>query len=308
MNKTRWEKIPSKGPLFLFRSCMANELYPFIESSLHKIFDMLDIEWVESDDQACCGGVFENLTSDLSIASINALNFSIIEPLAKNVVTPCNECFSALQNTKEFLGIPENKVKVDQLLKKVGKKTKNQLEFFHVIELFYKNLDKIVQKKKHDLSGLHVVVHYGCHYIRTHRETILDDHVYPFVMDEILKALEIESVDYTEKALCCGQGYIQKIINPDASLEISYKKIKSIAQVDPDAIINICPQCMNILDNAPVLIEVEKDENYEFPVIHINQLIGLYLGLDPINDLGLDSHNTSTERFLKKISTQEKTD
>jgi len=302
IKKSRLEKIPAEGPVFIFRSCVANELYPFMESSLHEILDLLDIEWIESDDQACCGGVFENFSSDLTIAAINAINFSVMEQKSKNVIVSCNECYSSLQNTKEFLEISENKAKIDALLRSINRSVNNNLEFFHVIEFFYKNLEKIISKKKRDLSNLRLVVHYGCHYIRTHRQEILDDPVFPFIMDKILSALEIQTLDYTEKSLCCGMGYIQKMINPESSLEISYKKLKSIAQVKPDAIVNICPACINVLDNAPILIEIEKDEEFQIPVIHVNQLIGLYMGLDPITVLGLGNHKTSTENFLKKVT------
>ena len=289
INQVRFEKIPRDEKVFLFRSCVANEIYPGIESCFHKILDIIGTKWIESDDQTCCGGVFENFAPTLTTIATGALNFSIIEELGiRDILTPCNECLSVLLDTKEYLEKEENKRRVDEILKEVGRKVKNDVEIFHTGEFIFKNLDKIIPLKKIDLSGFKIACHYGCHYIRIHRDIILDDPVEPHILDEIAEKLGATVVQYEEKYLCCGMGYIQRQIHPNKSLEISYKKIKSIAEAKPDMILTICPSCFNILDNAQFELEIEKDFEEKVPVIHLTQLVGLYLGLDPIDDLGLD--------------------
>jgi len=301
INQKRYEKIPTDLALFLFKSCVANEIYPAIEASFHKILDMLKIKWIESDDQTCCGGVFENFAPTLTTIGTCALNFSVIEELGvKDIITPCNECLSVLVDSKKFIEKGENKTEVDKLLNEVDVKLKNQIEIFHVGEWIYKNIDKILELKKIDLSKFKIACHYGCHYIRLPRDEILDDPVNPFILDEIVEKLGAESIPYEEKNLCCGMGYIQKFIQPNNALEISYKKMQSIAEVKPDLILTICPSCFNVFDNVQLELEIEKDFEETIPVMHLNQLIGLFLGLDPIDDLGLDMNKIPIIPLLKE--------
>ena len=47
-------------------------------------------------------------------------------------------------------------------------------------------------------------------------------------------------------------------------------------------------------------LEIEKDFEEKVPVIHLTQLVGLYLGLDPIDDLGLDMNKIPILPLLKE--------
>ena len=96
-------------------------------------------------------------------------------------------------------------------------------------------------------------------------------------------------------------GYIQRIIHPNLSLEISFKKLKSINYTKPDIILTICPNCMAVLDMAQIQIDIDKDIEYQIPVIHLTQLIGLCMGLDPFKELALDLNQINVNRFLKKL-------
>ena len=189
LNSERLKKIPTDGPFFLFRSCMVNEFYPAIETAFKKILDILNIKYYESDDQICCGGVFSNFEPSLSTAAIAAQNFSIIEKFSDLVLVNCNECFSSLQKAKEFLKEPNNKMKIDKLLKKVNRSFKNSVEIFHVAEYIYKNLDKIKKQIKLDLNQAKIATFTGCHWLKTHKDIALDNSENPIILDEIVERL-----------------------------------------------------------------------------------------------------------------------
>ncbi len=301
INSERFEKIPKNGPFFLFRSCMVNEFYPAIETAFKRILDVLNIEYYESDDQICCGGVFSNFEPELSTAAIAAQNFSVIEKFSDLILVNCNECFSSLQKAKEFFEDPENKSKVDEIFKNLNLSFKNSVEIFHVTEFIYKNLDEIKKNLKLDLNKTKIATFTGCHWLKTHKDIALDNPENPTILDEIVERLGGIAAQYTEKTLCCGMGYIQKIIHPNLSLEISFKKLKSIDYVKPDLILTICPNCMSVLDAAQIQIEIEKDIEYHIPVIHLTQLIGLCMGLDPFKELALDLNHIDISPFLKKL-------
>lgn len=301
INSERLKKIPTDGPFFLFRSCMVNEFYPAIEFAFYKILEKLNIEYFESNDQICCGGVFSNFEPEISTAVIAAHNFSIIEKYSNNIFVNCNECFSSIQKAREFLNNPQNKAKVDDILKKVNLTFQNTVEVYHIAEFVYKNLDNIKKILKINLNQTKIATFTGCHWLKTHKDIALDNPENPMVLDEIVERLGGKAAQYTEKTLCCGMGYIQKIVHPDLSLEISYKKLKSVDNVKPDAILTICPNCLNVLDTAQIQIEIEKDIQYQIPVLHLSQLIGLGIGLEPYKQLALDLNKISVAPFLEKL-------
>ncbi|MFX1451003.1 MAG: CoB--CoM heterodisulfide reductase iron-sulfur subunit B family protein [Promethearchaeota archaeon] len=302
INSERLEKIPTEGPFFLFRSCMVNEFYPAIETAFKKILDILNIEYYESDDQICCGGVFSNFEPELSTAAIAAQNFSVIEKITDTILVNCNECFSSLQKATEYFKDPKNKSKINNIFKKINRSFKNSVKIFHVTEFIYKNIDKIKKFIKFDLNKAKIATFTGCHWLKTHKDIALDNPENPIILDEIVERLGGIAIQYTEKTLCCGMGYVQKIIHPDLSLEISFKKLKSINYVKPDIILTICPNCMSVLDTAQIQIEIEKDIEYQIPVIHLSQLIGLCMGLDPFNELALDLNHIDVTPFLEKLN------
>lgn len=156
---------------------------------------------------------------------------------------------------------------------------------------------------KHSLSGLTVAVHYGCHF--PHQEsasTIIDDVESPRVLEEILQELGANVVPYKEQALCCGAGLNQRILHEDRinSLNITLRKMKSIRSTQPDAIIVVCPYCELHMDSAQVELEVEFDEEFDIPVLHIMELLGILLEV-PAEKLGLGALDVSVDEIKEKL-------
>ena len=50
------ERIPVDDEYFLFRSCVASNKYPGMETATKEVFDKIGVGLRESDDQTCCGG------------------------------------------------------------------------------------------------------------------------------------------------------------------------------------------------------------------------------------------------------------
>jgi len=235
------------------------------------------------------------------MTAIMARNLAVIEKYSKVIVTECNGCFSTLTQAVESLNNKRIKEKIDPIISKYGYKLSNDFLIIHIIELYFKILPKIVELKKFDLRNIRIAAHYGCNFARAHPEQIITDPQNPQIIEKIIENCNGIPLQYTEMGCCCGAGIIQRNINPDLSLDVSYQKMKSISEVDPDLIVTICPFCMSTLENCQLSLEVEKNLELSIPVIHISELIGVILGFDPVSELGLNSHAIDLMPVIKKI-------
>lgn len=295
--------IPESGEVFLFKSCTINTLYPSVESSTRKCLQTLGFKILESNEQSCCTDplYYSNLADDLQMTGIMARNLSIMGNLTKNIVTECNGCFSTLVKSLKNLNKPKIRTKVEPILSKLGYKIIDDLNIIHITELYYKILPKILELRKIDLSGIKFATHYGCHYLRTQPESIVTDAQIPNILEIIGQKCGGIPAFYTERDCCCGAGVIQRNIDPELSLEVSYQKMKSLSKVEPELIVTICPFCMSTLENCQLNLEVEKDLELSIPVLHISELIAVILGFDPRTELALDSHTINPLPVLNKI-------
>lgn len=297
------KKIPESGEIYLFRSCTINSLYPSIEVSTRKSLQALNLKILESNDQTCCMDplYYSNLATDLQLTAVMARNLSIIGKYSKNVVTECNGCFSTLLTAVKNLKNPKIRQEIEPLLTSLGYQLVSDFNIIHVAELYYKVLPNILKLRKINLSGIKIATHYGCNFLRAHPEDIITDPQIPTLLETIIQKCGGTPVSYTEQDCCCGAGIIQRNINPDLSLEVSYQKMKSLAKSSPDIIVTICPFCMSTLENCQYNIAIEKDLELSIPVLHISELIAIILGFDPESELALDSHEINPLPILKKL-------
>ena len=297
------DNIPESGEVFLFRSCTINSLYPSVEASTRKSLEVLNFQILESNDQTCCTDplYYSNLANDIQMTTVMARNLSIIGTYTKNIVTECNGCFSTLLTALENLKKPKIREEIEPILSELGYQLVNDFNIIHIAELYYKVLPKILNLRKIDLSGMKIATHYGCNFLRAHPENIITDAQMPNLLETIIQKCGGKPVSYTEQDCCCGAGIIQRNINPDLSLEISYQKMKSLSRASPDLIIAICPFCMSTLENCQYNIAIEKNLELSIPVLHISELIAIILGFDPQSELILDSHEINPLLILEKL-------
>ncbi|HUY01633.1 MAG TPA: CoB--CoM heterodisulfide reductase iron-sulfur subunit B family protein [Candidatus Deferrimicrobium sp.] len=303
LQKEKLELIPESGEIFLFKSCTINSLYPSVEASTRKCLKHLEFKIIESNEQTCCTDplYYSNLATDLQMTAVMARNFSIIGKYTKNIVTECNGCFSTLVQAIENLKNHEIRQKVEPILAKIGYKLENNFNIFHIAELYYKILPKILALRKIDLSGIRIATHYGCNYLRAHPKYIITDSQMPNILESIIQKCDGTPAYYTENDCCCGAGIIQRNIDPDLSLEVSYQKMKSMVESEPELIVTICPFCMSTLENCQFHLQVEKDFELSIPVLHVSELIAVILGFDPLTELALDSHSLNPLPIFKKF-------
>jgi succinate dehydrogenase / fumarate reductase cytochrome b subunit len=103
----------------------------------------------------------------------------------------------------------------------------------------------------------------------------------------VIEALGGTVIDYAGSHKCCGFPIIT--MNKKVSLAQAARHIGDAVDADADCLVTPCPLCHLNLDLQQPLAEREAGRSLNMPVLHLPQLVGLALGLEP-KDLGLDKH------------------
>lgn len=106
---------------------------------------------------------------------------------------------------------------------------------------------------------------------RPQRLLMVDDAGAPTKLDELVRALGIEPVDYMDKTMCCG-GSI-RTVSHDVSYAIPREKMKSIAMVDSHAIVVFCPTCYLSFKVGQEVVNRMFGTEYDFDVFYRTELL-----------------------------------
>jgi len=96
---------------------------------------------------------------------------------------------------------------------------------------------------------------------------------YPVDMDEIVRALGGEPVEWSAKTDCCGSSL--GISQTPLALELSEKIIQNAKDYDADIMISACPLCQVNVESRQMQMEL----GFEIPVLYVTQLMALAFGL-----------------------------
>jgi heterodisulfide reductase subunit B len=287
-----------------FLGCITPNRYPGIEVASKKVMKEFDINLLDMRGASCCPapGVFGSfdLATWLTLASRNLV---IAEEMNADIATTCNGCYATLQEANHLLKHdPKLRDLVNKSLAKVSKKYKGTIEVRHVIELLSDEikLETIEKKVKKPLKNVRVAVHYGCHFLKPSETRMHGSAERPTVLDDLVKSLGAENIDYKDKAMCCGAGGGVRAAMLDIALDMAAEKIDNIIEAGADCLVTPCAFCHLQFDRGQVELNEKLSKKYQLPVVFVTQLTGLALGMDA-KELGLYDNAISTESLLKKI-------
>lgn len=274
--------------------CVSRGFTPELHGSMAAVAPLLDIELVELDRAACCGaGVLAEHSQELA-DTLNARTFALAQQtdatLMMNICSTCqgaqNECQERLDaNTEYREQINANLADSGEGLSYERGLTNKNFLWLLVEEI---GLDALREKVKRPLSGLRVGPFYGCYIVRpTDRLGIDDEHPRDRYMHQVIEALGGTVIDYAGVYKCCGFPIIT--MNKAASLQQAGTHLGDAADAHADCLVVPCPLCHLNLDLQQPLAEKQVGRKLGMPVLHLPQLVGLALGLEP-KELGMDRH------------------
>ena len=271
------------------------------EASSRLVFKELGMNLVDIPDFSCCAPGFIKEVNIKSSNAISARNLAIAEEKNLDILTFCSGCFSNLKKT--LVKITENEEElheINEILQKINKKFQGKTKVFHGLEYLknYIGFDQVKKRIKNSFKGFILGSFHGCHICRPSEILKFEDPDYPKSLDELISLMDGTNLDYEGKYDCCG-GTIKNLMN-DISLEILRMKLKSLKNLNADAVVVACPFCFYQFDAGQKEILKVYNEKYEIPVLSFTDIIGLSMDL-PRKNLGLNTHRIKLKKFLQKF-------
>ncbi|MFW9877890.1 MAG: CoB--CoM heterodisulfide reductase iron-sulfur subunit B family protein [Candidatus Thorarchaeota archaeon] len=281
----------------LFLGCVIPARLPFLEAASRKIFEKLGIKLNDINGFSCCPdptGI--ELIDHKTWLDLGARNLSLSNNNG-GIISFCSGCVETLKGVNYYIR-KDQKIKddVNTILKNVGKKYDGTTNVKHFAEVLYENIDKVRENVVHPLNGFKVAVHYGCHYLRPSEIINWDDPFEPITIDEIVRALGADSIEYELKMECCGNPLDKS--DKEISLKMIDNKLKSIQESGANCVTLVCPACFQQYDFNQRELSKDKEVSYDFPVFYLSELVALAFGFKP-EELGLNFHRVRALKLLE---------
>lgn len=282
----------------LYTGCTARESTPELLKSTMAIANKLGIELVLLDEASCCGASHLQDFDDMLSLVLNARNICYAEKLGLTMVTICNTCQLNTSITKERLDSDlELKAKVNAKLAEVGLEYKGTSEVKHFLYALQDDYgyENIASQVTNPMEDINIASFYGCHNIRPshlqHKNNGGENSYKPVSLDNLVKALGGNAVEYESKNKCCG--FHVELQNP-----VTANKLSAIAMLDAidnnaDMMVTPCPLCHLRMDVQQHNISKQAGRDVNIPVLHLPQMVGIALGISA-KELGLNHNVTQT--------------
>ena len=264
--------------------------------SFRAVCEKLGMDIKEIEGWICCGTSPAHSSSKLLSLALPYENICLAEKMGmSDIVAPCAACFARLKTAMyEANEDAEIAGQISEALEKPLPKSMNVLS---PIEIFC-NRQGLAETVTKQLPELKVVCYYGCLLTRPSKVMQFDECEYPMAMDELLRSLGIETLDWSYKTDCCGGALA--MTRTDVVLKLTHDILEEAKAVGANAIAVACPLCHVNLDTRQTEVEQEYGVQYGLPVFYFTQLMGLAMGVAG-DKLGLKKHFVSTDGLLSGV-------
>jgi heterodisulfide reductase subunit B len=270
--------------LGLFPGCSLEGSSREYLESLKAIAPPLGLEFAEVPDWNCCGATAaHSLNAKLALA-LPARILALAEQAGiMDLLVPCSACYARLAATRDELGRHEDLRReiagIIELPLASGPRVLSILDVLTADGL----AAKVVRPFAHK-----VACYYGCYLTRPPRLSTLARAEDPREMDDLLRAVGAEPIDWAFKVECCGAGL--SVTRTDLVAELAGRILDDAERRGAEAIVVACPMCHTNLDLRRDAIDAQRGRRSRLPVLYVSQVIGLALGLDE-RVLGLHRHH-----------------
>ena len=289
-----------------FPGCVAQGACRELYQSTSALAAALGIELVELKKAACCGsGTFKEESQFLE-DTVNARNIALAEDLNLPLLTHCSTCQGVIGHVDERLkdrqtNDPNYLAQVNDLLAKEHcSPYRGTSEVKHLLWALVADygLEAISKRVRRELRGLKCAAFYGCYLLRAQTHLPYDDPHNPQSMENLFETLGATPILYRGRTQCCG--WPLSSYATEQSFKMAGTHIQEALDAGADCMVTPCPLCHLNLDSRQPEVEKVIERPLGLPVLHLPQLVGLALGIEP-QKLGLERHIVSTKPVLAKL-------
>jgi heterodisulfide reductase subunit B len=273
--------------------------------SLNAIKELLGMELKEIDDWNCCGATEYFGINLIPAYSLIARNLALAAKQvngSNTMMVPCSACYLNLEKADYYMAErPSLGKKVNEALAAGGLHyDPGSIQIRHLLDVIINDvgLAKVKSMVTQPLSGLRVVPYLGCMVPRPDYQHRWSDFEHPSELDDVLKALGAEVVDFPLKTNCCGGHMTQ--IGPETAYELIRRLVSSAEEKKADIMVTVCPMCQMNLDAYQNETNRYFGTKFHMPIVFFTQLMALAFGKNA-KEAGFGMELTSPKAALDKI-------
>jgi len=285
-----------------YPGCVAEFSSKELNATTKALAPMLDIELVPMPAATCCGaGDIAEAKPNLYL-TLNVRILSEAEEMGHDVLTICNVCTLNLRRANKMVKEdPRLLEQVNGELVKAGSRPyAGSVEVTHL--LWYisteEGLATLEKQGPRGLNGLRVAPYYGCQLLRPSSVMGFEDPDKPQSMERLIRALGGEVADYDAKTKCCGFPII--LAREQVALKESHVALSQARDAGADCMVTPCPLCHLAMDAYQRKAEIANGTEYNMPVLHLPQLLGLALGMSQ-DIMQFKRHMVPVDRVLETV-------
>jgi succinate dehydrogenase / fumarate reductase, cytochrome b subunit len=287
--------------------CVSRGFTPELHGSMELVAPKLGIELVQLDRANCCGaGVIAEHNQELSDTH-NARTFAMAQEVegAEGMINICSTCQGAQSECQQRLDADQGyREHVNSHLSDEGLSYRRDSEWWNKNFLWLLveeiGLDKLRDKVVRPLEGLRIAPFYGCYVLRPTKRLGYKEHPNrDKYLDFVIEILGAEPVRYAGSHKCCGFPVIT--MNRTTSLRQAGRHLADAIDAEADCLVTPCPLCHLNLDMQQPDAAKFVERDLDVPVLHLPQMVGLALGLEP-KELGMDKHVVKTGEVQRKVA------
>ena len=267
------------------------------DESVRAVLGALDVELVEVPDWNCCGASSAHLLNhDLSLALPARILAQAEAAGLDEVLAPCAACFNRLAEARHE--IAEDAALAREVGRVLDRPFGNKVEVINLVQAMRELGPAIKEKTVRPLAGLKVACYYGCLLVRPAAATNFDDPERPSAMEEVVRALGAEPVEWSKRLVCCGGNF--SLSRQDSVVRLGREILEDAKAAGADVVAVACPMCQSNLDFRQKAM-ARDGRSLQLPILYLTQLVGLALGLDE-QTLGLARHFVDAGPTLRKLA------
>lgn len=290
-----------------FPGCVAQGACRELYDSTAAVADALGIELLELKKAACCGsGTFKE-ESQLLEDTVNARNIALAEALNLPLLTHCSTCQGVIGRVDDRLKAAQQERpgyvrQINDLLEQEHcSPYRGATEVKHLLWAIVGDygLEALRDRVQRKLSGLKCAAFYGCYLLRAQTHLPYDDPHNPQSLENVFRTLGATPIDYPGRTQCCG--WPLSSYASEQSFQMAGTHLQAALDAGADCMVTPCPLCHLNLESRQPDVEGVIGRKLGLPVLHLPQLLGLALGIEP-KRLGLDRHTVSTRPVLAQLA------
>jgi succinate dehydrogenase / fumarate reductase cytochrome b subunit len=287
-----------------YKGCLASLSAKELDTSTQALAPKVGLELIELERVTCCGaGDIHEAEPDYYL-HLNARILAYAEQTGSDtLMTVCNVCTLNLRQANHQLrGDEKLLARVNANLESVGAPAySGSVDVQHFLWLLaagdgYELLKAAAHK---GLKGLKVAPFYGCQILRPSKLLGFEDPDKPESLERIIEACGGESIDYPAKIKCCGFPIIQA--REEVALAELIQPIEQAKEAGADVMVTPCPLCHLSLDAWQSKLREQTGIDFQMPVLHLSQLIGVAAGLES-SELKFRRHVVSVAPIVEKLT------